>query len=68
MDEIDVIEKKGIVTSAEVSEMIDKNIRNIIKQLTKLVQIGEIRAIAFHRGKLYLKNELYDNLSEVSRK
>lgn len=60
----------GIATSTEVGEFIDKNIRNVIKGLKQLVIYGEVRIIIFqsdqHRKKLYVTNDVYNNLCKTS--
>ena len=65
-EELDVLEEIGLGTSKEIQQILDIGIRNVIKHLSKLEERQEISVIIFktskHRKKLYMKNEIYNNL------
>jgi len=68
--EKEVIDKLGIVTSADVRDLLEKSIQAVIRQLNSLENIGLIRVVTFssekHRKKIYMKNELYNNIHKIA--
>jgi len=70
MNEMEVIGKLGFATSKEIQEILKKSIRNTIKQLSKLEQHYQIKVMIFktpkHRRKVYVKNEIYNNICKIS--
>lgn len=66
VSELDIIKKLGLATSTEVQEILDKSLRNTIKQLNQLEIYGEIKIMIFkndkHRKRIYITNEIYNNL------
>jgi len=70
-EELKVLRKLGVATSTEVGELVDKQIRSVIRGLKQLEIYGEIKIMVFrtaqHRRKIYLTNEIYDNLCKTSK-
>lgn len=66
-EELEIIKEIGLGTSKEIQEITGIHIRNVIKHLTKLEERQEISVIIFktpkHRKKLYIKNEIYNDLN-----
>ncbi len=71
MNELEIIEREGAITSSEMGEFIEKSLRAIIRQLNNLEARGEIKIIVFksniNRRNLYISNELFSNLYEVKK-
>lgn len=69
MNEMQVIEKFGALTSTEISSMVDKSQRAIIENLKRLESFNMITVVQFKflivRRNIYLKNEIYNNLNSV---
>ena len=69
MNELEIIQKEGFITSKELELLLNKNIRNIIKQLNSLELRGEIHIIktVSHKGlsRIYINNEIYNDLCQV---
>lgn len=64
MNELQAIKKLGIAKSPEVMEMVgEKTIASTIKQLQNLEKIKEVEILNFHRGKLYVRPEIFNNSS-----
>lgn len=67
LDAQEIINKLGIATSKDVQEILDIHIRNVIRQLTKSVEHGEIGVMVFHspnnrfRKRVYIQNEIYNS-------
>lgn len=76
MNEYQLVEKLGMATSQELQEILDKSLRNIIKQLNSFQIRGEIKVLIFktnfgrsrgsHRTKVYMTNELFNNICEIA--
>jgi|TARA_Y100000310_G_scaffold3308_1_gene4229 hypothetical protein len=66
MNELQLLQKLGMATSPELQQILEKSIQATIRQLNKLEMLGEIKIIIFssikHRRRIYITNELYDNL------
>lgn len=71
INELKAIEDLGVSVSSELSNFIDKSPRNIIKQLSNLEAGNEIKIIIFHskeaRKRVYLSNEIYNNLFKIKK-
>ena len=71
MDELELINSFGAITSSELKELMDKNVRGIIRSLNALELTGDIKVIIFRteitRRKVYCSNEIYDNLHKVKK-
>ena len=69
MDELQAIQALGFATSKDIQELLNKSLRNTIKQLSKLEEHYEIKVLIFkttkHRKKVYLKNEIYNNICKA---
>lgn len=65
-EELQIIETIGLGTSGEIQEIRDISIRNVIKHLSRLEERQEIGVLIFktkkHRKKVYMTNEIYNNL------
>lgn len=66
MNELQVLQRVGMATSSEVKELLEKSLRNTIKQLNSLEDRKQISIIIFSKGKirrrLYILDELYNNI------
>jgi DNA-binding transcriptional regulator GbsR (MarR family) len=69
MNEIEIINKFGALTSAEIASMVDKSQRAVSQSLKTLETFNMISVVQFKffivRRNIYLKNEIYNNLSSV---
>ena len=70
MDELQAIRVLGFATSREIHELLGKSLRNTIKQLSKLEEHYEINVLIFktskHRKKVYIKDEIYNDLCKIN--
>jgi len=66
MDELEVVNKLGAVTSTEVAEILHKHQANVILQLQSLEKVGEIKMIITTKLKgkrrIYTTNDIYKNM------
>lgn len=71
MDEAKAIDMLGVVGSSELQQLLDKSIRQIIRQLHSLEDRGMIKVLIFkskkHRRRLYMKNEIYDCICSIKK-
>ena len=71
MNELQIIEKRGVVISTELPILLDKSIQAIINQLNSLEDRNMIKVLIFksqkHRRKVYVKNELYNDICKASK-
>lgn len=71
MDELNFIKKLGASTSSELEEIMEKNIRGIIRKLNTLEMIGEIKILIFRtekvRRRVYCNNEVYNNIIKIKK-
>lgn len=68
MNELTIIQKKGIVTTSDLFKQLEKGIRSIIKQCNSLAEYGMIAIIECRKNttyngtrRYYMKNEIYKN-------
>ena len=70
-DELAIINKLGMVTSSELQEMIDKNIRTIIRNLNRLNNANYIHIVLFNtekiRRRLYINEEIYNDFIKIKK-
>jgi len=70
-EELKTIQKMGMITSTELQELVDKNIRTIIRNLNRLEEWGDIKIIIFKsdkiRRRLYINEEVYNNFIKVKK-
>ena len=67
MNELEVVESMGIISSPEIHHILDKSSVAIRQQLNQLVKRHEVQMIEFKirgsvRRRIYMTNELYDFL------
>jgi len=63
MEELQVVNKLGVATSPEVAELVDRSMRATISKLNRLGKAGDIIIVQLKvQRKLYIKNELYQDL------
>jgi hypothetical protein len=69
-EELKIIQKMGIITSSELQELIDKNIRTIIRNLNRLEEWGDIKIMIFKtdkiRRRLYVDEEVYNDFIKAN--
>ena len=70
MDELKAVEELGVATSPEIQSLLDKSLRNVIKQLNGLEVRGMIKVIEIRseriRKRLYVKNEVYHDICKIA--
>lgn len=61
----------GIITSSEMQELVDKNIRTIIRSLNRLEACGDIKIMIFKtdkiRRRLYVDEEVYNDFIKANQ-
>jgi len=64
-DELLIIKQMGATTSKEINEVLQKNLRSVVRGLKRLEKHGEIQVLIFKhkqfRRYVYVTKELYDN-------
>jgi hypothetical protein len=71
MNELQLVNKEGAITSSEIGLLIEKSMRAIIRQLTNLESIGEIKILVFRtnitRRNVYVSNKVFNNLYNAQK-
>lgn len=72
MNELQIIEREGAITSSEIAEeFLEKSRRAIIRQLNSLEARGMIKIISFrskiNRMNLYISNEVFNNICKSNK-
>jgi hypothetical protein len=73
MNELQIIKNLGAVTSADLSEIMqrEKSLRAIIRNLNNLEIVNEIKIVTFSTGEIkrrvYCSNEIYNNIHKIKK-